>query len=253
MSARLTARNLMVAFQSLTGEILPALGAVTFSIEAGEFVCLVGASGSGKSTLIRTFAGLTQPSKGQVFIDDQPVTAPNKRVALMFQEANLMPWRTVIENIALPLEIEGVSKPEREARALEMLPRLGLSEFPRAYPGELSGGMAQRVALGRVLIQSPDVLLLDEPFGALDALTREQISADLMRVWAQERQTVVMVTHDIHEAVMLADRVIVLSRRPGQIVADIPITLPRPRQLSDTYSETFGATAQTIRAAIERG
>jgi NitT/TauT family transport system ATP-binding protein len=253
MPARLTVRNLTVAYETPGGaESLPALSSVTATIEPGEFVCLVGPSGSGKSTLIRVLAGLLSPSKGQALIDDKLITEPNKRVALMFQDANLMPWRTVIENIALPLELAGVGKSERQAAAFDMLPRLGLNDCPTLYPGELSGGMAQRVALGRVLIQSPDVLLLDEPFGALDALTREQISADLTRVWAQERQTVLMVTHDIHEAVMVADRVLVLSRRPGQIIADIDVPLLRPRKLSDTYSQAFGDTAQAIRAAIER-
>ena len=137
-------------------------------------------------------------------------------------------------------------------RLRRLLPRLGLSEFALAYPGELSGGMAQRVALGRVLIQRPDVLLLDEPFGALDALTREQVSADLLELWGQERQTVLMVTHDINEAVLLSDRVLVMSRRPGQIKADLPVSLPRPRQLNDTYSDEFGQIAQQVRANIER-
>jgi NitT/TauT family transport system ATP-binding protein len=170
----------------------------------------------------------------------------------MFQDANLMPWRTVLDNIALPLELVGTDKPERHEAAQELLPRLGLSEFALAYPGELSGGMAQRVALGRVLIQRPDLLLLDEPFGALDALTREQVGADLLDLWTQGGQTVLMVTHDINEAVLLADRVLVMSRRPGQINADIAVPLERPRRLSDLYSERFGQIARQVRAAIGR-
>jgi NitT/TauT family transport system ATP-binding protein len=230
---------------------------VTTTIEPGEFIAVVGPSGSGKSTLIRVLAGLQPPTRGAALIEvaggaEIPITAPLKQVALMFQDANLMPWRTVTENIALPLELAGTPKAEREAAALALLPRLGLDEFARAYPGELSGGMAQRAALGRVLIQHPDVLLLDEPFGALDALTREALSLDLMRVWAQERQTVVMVTHDINEAVLLADRVLVLSRRPGQIVDEVRVLLPRPRALSDMYTDLFGETAGQVRAAIER-
>jgi NitT/TauT family transport system ATP-binding protein len=158
----------------------------------------------------------------------------------------------VLDNIALPLELAGQGKAERYEAAQRLLPRLGLADFALAYPGELSGGMAQRVALGRVLIQRPDVLLLDEPFGALDALTREQVAGDLIAMWAQERQTVLMVTHDINEAVLLSDRVLVMSKRPGQIAADVSVPLPRPRQLSDTYSSEFGEIAQQIRGKIEK-
>jgi NitT/TauT family transport system ATP-binding protein len=168
----------------------------------------------------------------------------------MFQEANLMPWRTVLENIALPLELEGQSKKQRFATVRNLLPRLDLVDFEDAFPAELSGGMAQRVALGRVFIQRPSVMLLDEPFGALDALTREQISLDLIRLWQQESISVLMVTHDINEAVMLSDRVLVLSPRPGRLLADIPITLPRPR---DMYSAAFGGVARQIRALIDTG
>lgn len=252
MPAHLAIRNLTAVYAAPGGGTLLALGPVTFSVEPGEFVCLVGPSGCGKSTFLRIVAGLQPPSKGAALIDDQPITAPTRRVAIMFQEANLMPWRTVIDNVALPLELTGVSRSERYRTARSLLPRLGLEDFAPAYPGELSGGMAQRVALGRVLVQRPDVLLLDEPFGSLDALTREQVSADLMDVWAHERQTVIMVTHDINESVWLADRVLVMSRRPGQIIADIPVPLPRPRTLSLTYSEEFGPIAQSVRNNIER-
>ncbi len=252
MSARIGVRGVTVAYVAPDGHALPALGPVTFTIPAGEFVCLVGPSGCGKSTLIRVLAGLIPATRGEATLDDQPIRQPSRRVALMFQDANLMPWRTVLDNIALPLELGGTSKPERYEVAQSLLPRLGLAEFARSYPGELSGGMAQRVALGRVLIQRPDVLLLDEPFGALDALTREQVGADLVALWRQERQTVLMVTHDINEAVLLADRVLVMSRRPGQINADVSVSLERPRQLSDTYSDEFGQIAQQIRANIER-
>ncbi len=252
MSARIDVHGVGVTYAAPDGHALPVLGPVTFSLEAGQFVCLVGPSGCGKSTLIRLLSGLIAPTAGESTLDGQPISQPSRRVALMFQDANLMPWRTVLDNIALPLELAGMAKPEREAAAEGLLPRLGLSEFALAYPGELSGGMAQRVALGRVLIQRPDVLLLDEPFGALDALTREQVSADLLELWGQERQTVLMVTHDINEAVLLSDRVLVMSRRPGQIKADLPVNLARPRQLNDTYSDEFGQIAQQIRAHIER-
>ena len=251
MSVRIGARGLAVVHSAPDGNPLPALGPVTFKIDAGQFVALVGPSGSGKSTLIRVLAGLIAPTRGEATLDERPIREPSPQVALMFQDANLMPWRTVLDNIALPLELLGAAKLERYEAAQGLLPRLGLSEFAQAYPGELSGGMAQRVALGRVLIQRPDVLLLDEPFGALDALTREQVGADLLELWTQERPTVLMVTHDINEAVLLADRVLVMSRRPGQIVADIPVPLDRPRRMGDIYSDEFGRIAQQVRAKIE--
>lgn len=252
MSASITVRGVSVSHTAPDGNPLAALGPATFYIDAGQFVCLVGPSGCGKSTLIRVLAGLIPPTRGEALIDGTLIREPSPRVALMFQDANLMPWRTVIDNIALPLELAGASHAERHAAAHDLLPRLGLNEFALAYPGELSGGMAQRVALGRVLIQRPDVLLLDEPFGALDAMTREQVGADLLDLWAGSHQTVLMVTHDINEAVLLADRVLVMSHRPGQIRADITVTLDRPRRLSDTYSDAFGSLAQQVRANIER-
>ncbi len=248
----LSVRNVTLVYNAPGGGVLPALGPVTFQIESGSFVSLVGPSGCGKSTLIRILAGLQEPTRGEAFLGDIPISGPSSRVGLMFQDSNLMPWRTVQDNIALPLELGGISKQERYAAVENLLPTLGLSDFGLAYPGELSGGMAQRVAIGRVLIQKPEVLLLDEPFGALDALTREQISVDLLEVWAQYRQTVLMVTHDINEAVLLSDRVLVMSQRPGQIIADIPVTLERPRCLEDIYSDVFGKTAQQVRAAIGR-
>lgn len=251
MSSRIAVQQVSVAYTMPGGEILPALGPVAFSIERGSFVCLVGPSGCGKSTLVRIMAGLQPPTQGHILLDGEYLSEPSSQVGMMFQDANLMPWRTVIENVALPLELAGVGRQERLERAAATLETLGLKEFAAVYPGELSGGMAQRTALGRVLIQRPEVLLLDEPFGALDAFTREQVSVDLLRIWAQQRQTVFMVTHNIQEAVLLADRVLVMSRRPGRIVADIAVTLERPRRLDDTYSDHFSAVARQVRAAIE--
>jgi NitT/TauT family transport system ATP-binding protein len=225
---------------------------VTFDIEPSSFVCLVGPSGCGKSTLIRILGGLQRPTRGEAFVDKALIAEPRRQVGVMFQEANLMPWRTVLDNLALPLELAGVAKEERYRAAHDLLPMLGLEGFALAYPGELSGGMAQRTALGRLLIQQPDALLLDEPFGALDALTREKVSADLLTIWTQYRQTVLMVTHDIHDAVWLADRVLVLSRRPGRLIADIPVPLARPRRPEDTYRATFSETARRVREAINR-
>jgi len=244
-------RDLVVNFSVPEGGLLPALGSVSFDVEDRQFVCILGPSGCGKSTLIRVVAGLQKASSGGVWVGDKSITDPLPDVAIMFQDANLMPWRTVRDNIALPLELAGVVSTQRYQVIESLLPQLNLDGFDMAYPGELSGGMAQRVALGRVMIQDPQVLLLDEPFGALDAMTREKISMDLLRVWQQSKQTVLMVTHDINESVFLADRIIVLSKRPGTIVADIEVNLPRPRIVDIVYTDAFVRLAKQVRDAID--
>lgn len=241
-----------VTFPVMDGSNLIAVGPVSIEVESGSFVALLGPSGSGKSTLIRALAGLQSIANGKIRINDNPVTEPHPGVGMMFQDATLMPWRTVHDNIGLPLEMTELPKLQRDKRVHEILPLLGLDDFSEAHPGELSGGMAQRVALGRTLVQQPQVLLLDEPFGALDALTRETISLDLLRIWAEYQQTVMMVTHDINEAVLLSDRVIVLSQRPGTVVADIEVPLERPRTLEMIYTKPFIDTAKEVRRAIDR-
>lgn len=248
---QLDIRNLVVDFPAPEGGILPALGPVSFDVADRQFVCILGPSGCGKSTLLRVIAGLQNATDGQVLADDVPIVDPLPDIAVMFQNANLMPWRTVRDNIALPLELTGVSSNQRYKVVQGLLPQLNLDGFDMAYPGELSGGMAQRVALGRVMIQEPRLLLLDEPFGALDALTREKISMDLLRVWQQSKQTALMVTHDINEAVLLADRIIVLSQRPGKIVEDMMINLSRPRKVEMMYTEEFVQLAKQVRYAID--
>lgn len=253
---QLSVKDIIVEYNLPRGSKLNALGPASFDIEAGQFVGLVGPSGCGKSTLIRVIAGLETPSSGQVMHNDQPIITPDRaspspHIGLMFQEANLMPWRTVIDNVALPLELAGKAQDERHAAAQELLDGLGLDEFGGAYPGSLSGGMAQRVALARVLVTQPEVLLLDEPFGALDAMTREQVSFDLLRAREKHNQTVLMVTHDVTEAVLMSDRVLVMSRRPGQIIADIPVRLRRPRQPDDAFTPEFMDTARAVRFAIQ--
>ena len=244
--------NVSVTFQAIDDEYLTAVGPVSFKVESGSFVALLGPSGSGKSTLIRAVAGLQTTASGEIYVNEELITEPHSSVGMMFQDATLMPWRTVNDNIGLPLEMKSVSKIEREGQVQAILPLLGLEDFAEAHPGELSGGMAQRVALGRTLIQQPRILLLDEPFGALDALTREKISFDLLRIWAEYHQTVIMVTHDINEAVLLSDRVIVLSQRPGRVVADIDVPLERPRNLEMVYTQPFIETAKEVRQAIDR-
>ena len=248
---RLGVRDLSVDFRTADGSRLPSVGPISFDVAEGEFVSILGPSGCGKSTLIRVLAGLQQSTTGSVIGDDKAITKPSAALAIMFQDANLMPWRTVLDNIALPLELNGVLKIRRYEIANKLLTQLHLEDFALAYPAELSGGMAQRVALGRVIIQRPRLLLLDEPFGALDALTREKLSLELLQIWRGSQQTVVMVTHDISEAVMLADRVIVMSNRPGTLVADIPVGLPRPRHVQMIYQESFLRLVREVRTAIE--
>ena len=248
---KLSLQDLAVAFSDPGGGSLPALGPVSFDVGEDEFVCLIGPSGCGKTTLIRVLAGLQAPTSGSALCDGAPILRPMRGFAIMFQDANLMPWRTVLDNIALPLEIAGVPAGERYKTVQSLLPLLQLENFDGAYPAELSGGMAQRVALGRVMVQEPQVWLLDEPFGALDALTREKLSLELLQLRSRSTQTIIMVTHNISEAVLLADRVIVLSRRPGRLVADVRVDLPRPRSPDMIYERDFLHLAKRIRASID--
>jgi NitT/TauT family transport system ATP-binding protein len=245
----LRVEGVSASFPTPEGE-LKALENVNFAVMSGEFVCLVGPSGCGKSTLLRTLAGLLQPNRGRVWLDGKLVTAPRRQVGLVFQQANLMPWRTVLGNVILPLELVDMPKARAQWRAKVLIDLVGLSEFANAYPSDLSGGMAQRVAIARALAHDPDVLLLDEPFGSLDALTRERMGQELLRIWQLQRKTVLMVTHSVSEAVFLADRVLVLSPRPGTVAATEPVALNRPRDLALMETEKFGALAGRVRAAI---
>ncbi|MBN1220593.1 MAG: ABC transporter ATP-binding protein [Anaerolineae bacterium] len=230
---------------------LSAVEDVSFEVATGEFLCIVGPSGCGKSTLLRLLAGLLLPDHGEVYLHGQSLQGPCQKIGFVFQSANLMPWRTVFDNVQLPMQVQGLAPAESKQRATEALELVGLLDFARNYPHELSGGMAQRVAIARALTYEPEILLLDEPFGALDALTREYLNQELMRVWEISRKTVVMVTHNIREAVFLADRVLALTQRPGRVAKIIPITLPRPRPVSMIYGDTFGALAYTVRQAIQ--
>jgi NitT/TauT family transport system ATP-binding protein len=240
----LIVRDLSITFPDGNGG-LDALDAASFSICPQEFICLLGPSGSGKSTLLRILAGLLAPTSGGfTFSGGKP------KIGMVFQQSNLMPWRTVLENILLPLELEGVRPEERRARAQELVELVGLQGFESNWPRDLSGGMAQRVAIARALIHDPDILLLDEPFGSLDALTRERMWTELSRIWQRRQKTVLMVTHSIGEALFLADRVLVLTQRPGKIKLDLTVDLPRPRMEEMRYTEKFGELARKLKDAI---
>ncbi len=236
---------------AMANQNLAALGPLSLKIDLGSFVSIIGPSGCGKSTLLRVLAGLLRPSEGHARFAGETILRPNARINILFQEGLLLPWRDLRENIALPLELAGWPREERLAAAEKLLPQLGLDGFARAHPDQLSGGMAQRAALGRALITQPDMLLLDEPFGALDALTRERLSLDLLNIWRGKQQTILLVTHDIQEATLLSDRVLVLSERPGRLVKDLTIPLPRPRYATLVYERDFLECSRALRAAIE--
>ncbi len=247
--ALLSAHHLSMVYPNGNGG-LAALRDIGFELQPQEFLCVVGPSGCGKSTLLRILGGLLPATSGQVLFSGKPVLRPLRRIGFVFQQANLMPWRTARENVALPLELDGRDAADCRARADALMGLVGLGGFEDAYPRDLSGGMAQRVAIARALIHEPELLLLDEPFGALDALTRERMGGELMRIWGARKVTVVMVTHSISEAVLLADRVLVLSSRPGHVIFDETIPLPRPRDLLMTHTQEFGILASRIRQAI---
>lgn len=229
---------------------LPVLEDISFEVCPREFACVLGPSGSGKTTLLRLLAGLLPPGEGTIILEGARVTAPPPGVGFVFQDANLMPWRSVRANITLPLEIARVPAESAAAQAGELIELVGLAGFEDALPRDLSGGMAQRVAIARALVHDPHLLLLDEPFGALDALTRERMRSELLRIWHARQKTVLMVTHSINEALFLADRVLVLSPRPGRVRLDLAVSLPRPRQPEVLHTPEFGALARQIRAAI---
>jgi len=240
----LTVRDLSAVFPDNNGG-LQALERVSFEVCPREFVAVIGPSGSGKSTLLRIVAGLLPPTSGEVnFLHLQ-----QPKIGMVFQQSNLMPWRTVLENIMLPLELDGDA--DAMSRARELIELVGLGGFESNWPRELSGGMAQRVAIARALIHDPDLLLLDEPFGSLDALTRERMWTELSRIWQARQKTVIMVTHSISESLFLADRVLVLTARPGRLKLDLKVDLPRPRADEMRYTAHFGKLARKLKEAIE--
>jgi NitT/TauT family transport system ATP-binding protein len=231
-----------------------ALRNVNFAVRSGEFISLVGPSGCGKSTILRIVAGLGPTSAGEVRVEGLPPERARRErtdVAFVFQDATLLPWRRVLANVELPLQMRGVPRKERRARAMEALQTVGLSDVAREYPRQLSGGMKMRVSIARALVARPNLLLMDEPFGALDEITRQRLNVELLRVVALAGWTVLFVTHNVFEAVFLSSRVLVMSPRPGRIVADIPIDLPYPREPALRTSMEFNMTASRVVAALQ--
>jgi NitT/TauT family transport system ATP-binding protein len=232
VSGQIRIRGVNKTFRTAGGEVV-ALKSIDLDIAAGEFVCLLGPSGCGKSTLLNAIAGFVPPSTGTVEVSGRVVRAPGPDRGMVFQEYALFPWMTVARNIAFGLEIKGTPRRDISAKVNELLDILGLTDFRERYPKELSGGMRQRVAIARVLALDPPIMLMDEPFGALDALTRRTLQDELLRIWGALGKTIVFVTHSIDEAIYLGSRVVVMTYRPGEIKRDTSITLPRPRDPSD--------------------
>jgi len=237
-------------FRPADGPPVQALDTLSLNVCSGEFVSLIGTSGCGKSTLLRLVNGLTIPSGGRVLVDGKPVNGPHPAMALVFQAPVMLPWATVLDNVTFPLRLQRSCTAKDVERARDLLARVGLADFENRRPHELSGGMQQRAAICRALVQRPRVLLMDEPFGALDALTREEISLELLDIWSGTGMTVLFVTHSIAEAVLLSDRVVALSPRPGRIADTVPIDLPRPRAFEQEALPGFQEAARRLRQVI---
>ena len=245
----LSIRNVKKIFKTREGE-LEALGDVTFDVYPEEFVSIVGPSGCGKTTLLKILAGLLAKSAGEIEVDEEKFDI-TREVGFVFQKPLLLHWRKVLDNILLPVEILRMDRASVRKRAEELLDLVGLKGFENSYPNELSGGMQQRVSIARALIHDPKLLLMDEPFGALDAITRERMNLELLRIWREAKKTILFVTHGISEAVFLSDRVIVLSSRPSRMVQALDIRLPRPRTLEVRTSPEFGRYTLQIYKSLE--
>lgn len=229
---------------------VPAVDAVSFEVREGEFFSIIGPSGCGKSTLLRIIAGLLRPSSGELTVAGELVSGPHPSIAMVFQEESTFPWRTTLANVEFGLQMRGVAEQRRRKTALDMIGLVGLGGFEQSYPSELSGGMKQRVAIARALVLEPKILLMDEPFGALDEQTRIILGEELLKIRDQLRQTIVLVTHNINESVQLSDRVMVMTARPGQVKTIVDIDLPHPRDSSIITSERFGRLVALVWSAL---
>jgi NitT/TauT family transport system ATP-binding protein len=237
-------------YRTRRGDLVPALEGITLDIAENEFVTLVGPSGCGKSTLLKLVAGLTPASGGTVRVRDTVVREPFPDVGIVFQHPVLLPWRTVLDNVLFAAEMLGLARDDHRKRALELLELSGLAEFETRLPRELSGGMQQRVAICRALLPDPSLLLMDEPFGALDAMTREELGLELLRIWDARRKTILFVTHSIPEAILLADKVVVMTARPGRVARVLAIDLPRPRTVELEFDMKFKTYSDEVRSLI---
>ena len=226
----LSIKNLNKTYHTEEGDEVVALSDINLDVADKEFVCFIGPSGCGKTTLLRITAGLEKPDSGTLTVNNEPIKGPGPDRGMVFQEYSLFPWRTVLKNITFSLELKKIPKSEREKIARDFLEVVGLSKFADSYPHELSGGMKQRVAIARALVNDPDVLLMDEPFGAVDAQTRNRLQHELLNIWEKKKKTVLFITHSVDEAVFLADKVVVFTARPGRVKEVINIDLPRPRE-----------------------
>jgi NitT/TauT family transport system ATP-binding protein len=252
VAAAIEVAGLSHVYDGREGKV-PALQDIALTVDAGRFVVIVGPSGCGKTSLLMMMAGLRHQTSGSILCAGRTIDAPDPdRVGVVFQEASLFPWLTAIDNIEFPLSIRGASREERRERANAMLSLVGLAGFGGRYPHELSGGMKQRVSIARGLVQDPPVLLMDEPFAALDEQTRMTMGHELLRIWSQTRKTVVFITHSLTEAVYLADEVLVMSARPGRIIDRIDITLPRPRTYEMMATDVFGRLRERIWQQIRK-
>lgn len=234
-----------------TYDQLEAIRSVSFDVAQGEFVSLLGPSGCGKSTLLMMIAGLTRATEGEVKLNGARVTGPRRETGVVFQSPVLLPWRTVLDNVLFPVELLRLPREEYRSRALELLRMAKIVEFADALPRQLSGGMRQRAAICRALVHEPSLLLMDEPFSALDAITRDEMGVELLRIWQENRKTVVFVTHSIREAAFLSDRVLVMGQRPATIIDEVAIGLPRPRHIAMMEDEEFNRYVRHLRKAIE--
>ena len=250
MPESIRVERLSKVYRSTDGTEVEALREVSFTVGYREFVSIVGQSGCGKSTLLKILAGLVSKTSGTIFIEGQDLDGPRSDIGIMFQKPLLLEWRRVLDNVLLPVEIYRLDRKEYEEKARRLLGTAGLADFLRKYPFELSGGMQQRVALCRALVAEPSLLLMDEPFGALDTLTRQKMGFELLRLWEEWKSTVLFVTHDVDEAVMLSDKVLVMSSRPGRILDVFTVDLPRPRQIFAKDTAEFIHISSRIRRCL---
>jgi NitT/TauT family transport system ATP-binding protein len=240
-----------IAYLKKSYGALEAIREVSFDVGEGEFLSVLGPSGCGKSTLLMMIAGVIAPTAGEVRVKDAIVSGPRREVGVVFQSPVLLPWRTVLQNVLFPIELLKLPRSQYLPRAMELLRMAKIEEFAALLPRQLSGGMRQRVAICRALVHNPSILLMDEPFSALDALTRDEMGVELLRIWQVNRKTVIFVTHSIREAAFLSDRVLVMGRRPAMIIDDVAIDLPRPRHIAMTEDEAFNRFVRHLRKAIE--